>query len=92
MVATKDDACVGRRDLLCGGGATLLSAMLAALLGDAKPARAAPILGPVPEVDRVTVSVVVDNYQFAVVPSARVGNVEIRRFGWGSAIGRPARP
>jgi len=91
MVATKDDACVGRRDLLCGGGATLLSAMLAALLGDAKPARAAPIFGPVPEIDRVTVSVVVDNYQFAVAPNAKVGNVDIRRFGWGLSNRPPSK-
>jgi 7,8-dihydropterin-6-yl-methyl-4-(beta-D-ribofuranosyl)aminobenzene 5'-phosphate synthase len=91
MVATKDDACMGRRDLLCGGGATLLSAMLAALLGDAKPARAVPILGPVPEVDRVTVSVVVDNYQFAVAPNAKIGKVDIRRFGWGLSDRPPGK-
>ncbi len=47
MTATKD-ASVDRRDFVCGGGATLLNAMLAALLGDAKPTRAAPIFGPVP--------------------------------------------
>jgi 7,8-dihydropterin-6-yl-methyl-4-(beta-D-ribofuranosyl)aminobenzene 5'-phosphate synthase len=90
MIATKD-ACVDRRDILCGGGATLLSAMLAALLGGAKPAGAAPILGPVPEVDRVTVSAIVDNYQFAVAPNTKVGNVDIRRFGWGLSDKPPGK-
>src|SRR5690349_22185873 len=33
----------------------------------------------VPEVDRVTVSVIVDNYQFAVAPNAKVGSVEDRK-------------
>ena len=90
MTATKD-ASVDRRDFVCGGGATLLNAMLAALLGDAKPTRAAPIFGPVPEVDRVTVSVIVDNYQFAVAPNAKVGNVDIRRFGWGLSDKPPSK-
>ncbi len=91
MAATNDDACVDRRDLLCGGGAALLSAMLAALLGDARPARATPIVGPVPEIDRVTVSAIVDNYQFAVAPNAKVGNVDIRRFGWGLSDKPPSK-
>jgi 7,8-dihydropterin-6-yl-methyl-4-(beta-D-ribofuranosyl)aminobenzene 5'-phosphate synthase len=90
MTATKD-ASVDRRDFVCGGGATLLNAMLAVLLGDAKPTRAAPIFGPVPEVDRVTVSVIVDNYQFAVAPNAKVGNVDIRRFGWGLSDKPPSK-
>ena len=80
MTTVSDDTSVHRRDFVCGGGAAVLNAMLAALLGDAKPARAAPISGPVPEVDRVTLSVIVDNYQFAVAPSTKVGNVDIRRF------------
>jgi 7,8-dihydropterin-6-yl-methyl-4-(beta-D-ribofuranosyl)aminobenzene 5'-phosphate synthase len=91
MIATDDDACVDRRDFVCGGGAALLSAMLAALIGKAKPARAAPILGPVPEVDRVTVSAIVDNYQFAVAPNAKVGSVDIRRFGWGLSDKPPGK-
>jgi 7,8-dihydropterin-6-yl-methyl-4-(beta-D-ribofuranosyl)aminobenzene 5'-phosphate synthase len=91
MTMASDDTSVHRRDFLCGGGATVLHATLAALLGDAKPARAAPLLGPVPEVDRVTVSVIVDNYQFAVAPSTKVGDVDIRRFGWGLSDKPPSK-
>jgi 7,8-dihydropterin-6-yl-methyl-4-(beta-D-ribofuranosyl)aminobenzene 5'-phosphate synthase len=83
MTNVSDHTSVHRRDFVCGGGAAVLNAMLTALLGDTKPAYAAPISAPVPEVDRVTVSVVVDNYQFAVAPSAKVGNIDVQRFGWG---------
>jgi 7,8-dihydropterin-6-yl-methyl-4-(beta-D-ribofuranosyl)aminobenzene 5'-phosphate synthase len=91
MSIVNDDTAVHRRDFVCGGGAAALNAMLATLLGGAKPARAVPILGPVPEVDRVTVSVIVDNYQFAVAPSVKVGNVDIRRFGWGLSDKPPSK-
>jgi 7,8-dihydropterin-6-yl-methyl-4-(beta-D-ribofuranosyl)aminobenzene 5'-phosphate synthase len=91
MTAIDDDTSLDRRDFVCGGGAAVFNAMLAALLGGAKPARAAPIFGPVPEVDRVTVRVIVDNYQFAVAPNAKVGNVDIRRFGWGLSDKPPSK-
>lgn len=80
---------LGRRDLLCGGGAAMFSAMVATLIGDAKPVRAEAISGSVPEIDRVAVRVVVDSYQFAVAPSRRVGGVDIAHFGWGIGEGRP---
>ena len=44
-----------------------------------------------PEVDRVAVTVVVDSYQFAVAPSAKVGDVGIERFGWGLSDQPPGR-
>ncbi|WP_378947228.1 MBL fold metallo-hydrolase [Mesorhizobium sp. ANAO-SY3R2] len=78
-----------RRDFLCCGGAALFSAVVTALIGSSKPASAIAISGAVPEIDRLTVSVVVDNYQFAVTPSRTVANVDIRHFGWGIADGRP---
>ena len=61
----------------------MFGALVASLLGGATPARAAALIGRVPEVDRVAVRVVVDSYQIAVAPSAEAGNVEIERFGWG---------
>src|SRR5216684_3856814 len=70
---------IGRRDLLCSGGSALFSSLIAALLGDAKPARAQTISGNVPEVDRATVRVVTDNYHFALSPSGKVGDVEVGR-------------
>ena len=78
-----------RRDVLCGGGAAMFSTIVATLLGSAKAGRAAPISGSVPEVDRVAVRVLVDNYQFAVVPSRKVANVDIENFGWGIGANKP---
>jgi 7,8-dihydropterin-6-yl-methyl-4-(beta-D-ribofuranosyl)aminobenzene 5'-phosphate synthase len=71
-----------RRAVLCGGGAVAFGTLLASLLGGSRPARAQMLTGPVPEVDRVAVRVVIDSYQIAVAPSTRVGAVEINRFGW----------
>lgn len=83
------DDLMHRRDALCAGGAAVLGSMLAAFLGDSKPVRAAGITGPVPEVDRLAVRVVIDSYQFAVAPSKTVGEVEIQHFGWGISGDKP---
>lgn len=80
---------IHRRDVVCGGGATLFSAIVAALIGSEKPVRAETISGNVPELDRVAVRVVVDSYQFAVAPSRKVSGVEIEHFGWGIGGGKP---
>jgi 7,8-dihydropterin-6-yl-methyl-4-(beta-D-ribofuranosyl)aminobenzene 5'-phosphate synthase len=80
---------VHRRDVVCGGGAALFSAIVATLAGGAKPARAEPIAGKVPEIDRLAVRVVVDSYQFAVASSRKVSDVEIEHFGWGIGDGKP---
>jgi 7,8-dihydropterin-6-yl-methyl-4-(beta-D-ribofuranosyl)aminobenzene 5'-phosphate synthase len=80
---------IHRRDVVCGGGATLFSAIVAALIGSGKPVRAEPISGKVPELDRVAVRVVVDSYQFAVAPSRKVPNVEVEHFGWGIGGDKP---
>lgn len=74
---------ISRRDALCGGGAGVLTAMIAALLGDTKPVRAETISGAIPEVDALAVRVVVDSYQFAVAPSRTLEGLEIQHFGWG---------
>jgi hypothetical protein len=42
-----------RRDVVCGGGASVFSAIVAALMGGAKPVHAETIAGSVPEIDRV---------------------------------------
>lgn len=82
---------VYRRDVLCAGGAAALSAVMFMLLGGAKPLRAQGVTGPVPEVDHLSVRVVVDSYQIAVVPSTTAGDVEIQHFGWGIGGGKPPR-
>jgi 7,8-dihydropterin-6-yl-methyl-4-(beta-D-ribofuranosyl)aminobenzene 5'-phosphate synthase len=63
--------------------------MLASLLGGSKPVRAQPIAGAVPEVDAVSVRVVVDSYQFAVAASKKVGSVDVQHFGWGLSKDKP---
>ncbi|HWK68215.1 MAG TPA: MBL fold metallo-hydrolase [Rhizobiaceae bacterium] len=82
MAIDQETISLHRRDVVCGGGAVMFSALLASLLGDARPSWAQGLSGPVPEVDRVAVRVVVDSYQIAVAPSLKVGNVEVQRLGW----------
>jgi 7,8-dihydropterin-6-yl-methyl-4-(beta-D-ribofuranosyl)aminobenzene 5'-phosphate synthase len=71
-----------RRAILCGGGAVAFEALLASLLGGTTPVRAEGLSGSVPTVDHLAVRVVIDSYQIAVAPNGKVGNVEVRRFGW----------
>lgn len=73
---------VGRREVLCGGGAGLLSLILATL-GGSKPVSAEAVTGSLPELDRVAVRIVIDSYQFAVAPSRKLPNLDIQHFGWG---------
>ena len=51
--------------------------------------RAQTIAGSVPEVDRVSVRVVVDSYQFAVVADKKTGPVDVQHFGWGLSGDKP---
>ncbi len=83
------DEHLNRRDVLCSGAAAALAAMVLALLGGSRPLRAQGISGPVPEVDHLSVRVVVDSYQFAVAPGKTVGDVHIEHFGWGIAPDQP---
>jgi 7,8-dihydropterin-6-yl-methyl-4-(beta-D-ribofuranosyl)aminobenzene 5'-phosphate synthase len=89
-MSRNDDFSVSRRDAVCGGGASVFTAMLAALLGDTKPVRAATISGSVPTIDALAVRVVVDSYQFAVASGRTEEGLEIQHFGWG--IGKDGPP
>ncbi|GAC1454185.1 MAG: MBL fold metallo-hydrolase [Steroidobacteraceae bacterium] len=75
------DSDVSRRQVLCGGGAAMVSYLVAGLLGGARPARAQALSTPVPEVDHLAVRVVTDSYQLAISPNTRFGDVDIQRFG-----------
>jgi 7,8-dihydropterin-6-yl-methyl-4-(beta-D-ribofuranosyl)aminobenzene 5'-phosphate synthase len=75
------DSNLSRRQVVCGGGAAILSYLVAGLLGGARPARAQALSTPVPEVDRLAVRVVTDSYQLAISPTTRFGEVDIQRFG-----------
>ena len=83
MSSDVDETPLDRRHVLCGGGAIAFSAMMTSLLGASKPVYAETIAGSVPEVDRVSIRVVVDSYQFAVAAGKKVGPVDIQHFGWG---------
>src|SRR5262245_38743980 len=85
------DLLVSRRDALCGGGASAMAAMIAALLGGTKPARAETIDGPVPEIDALAVRVVIDSYQFAVASGRTQEGLDIQHFGWGIRKDGPPR-
>jgi 7,8-dihydropterin-6-yl-methyl-4-(beta-D-ribofuranosyl)aminobenzene 5'-phosphate synthase len=80
---------IHRRDVVCGGGAAVFSALVAALLDSSRPVKAQAISGSVPELDGVAVRVVVDSYQFAVAPSRKLVDVDIQHFGWGVGNDRP---
>ena len=51
--------------------------------------RAKAIAGSVPEVDRVSVRVVIDSYQFAVAAGKKIGSVDVQHFGWGLSNDKP---
>jgi 7,8-dihydropterin-6-yl-methyl-4-(beta-D-ribofuranosyl)aminobenzene 5'-phosphate synthase len=89
MLIDSEDISVRRRDVVCGGGAAVFSAIVASLLGGAKPARAQPISGSVPEVDGLAARVVTDSYQFAVAPSRKAEGIDIQHFGWGIGGDKP---
>ena len=74
---------VGRREFICGGGASVLSVILATLLAGSKPVKAETVTGSLPELDRVAVRIVIDSYQFAVAPSRKLPNLDVQHFGWG---------
>jgi 7,8-dihydropterin-6-yl-methyl-4-(beta-D-ribofuranosyl)aminobenzene 5'-phosphate synthase len=81
--------CLHRRNVLCGGGALVFTAMMASLLRGPKPLRAQTIAGGVPEVDRVSVRAVVDSYQVAIVAGKKIGPVDVQHFGWGLSADKP---
>ena len=82
MGSRTNETAVSRREVLCTGGAAVFSALVAGLLGEAKPARAQPVAGGVPEVDRLAVRVVTDSYHLALAPSMKVNGVEVQRYGF----------
>jgi 7,8-dihydropterin-6-yl-methyl-4-(beta-D-ribofuranosyl)aminobenzene 5'-phosphate synthase len=84
-----EDLSVNRRQLVCGGGAAAFAAMVSALLGGARPVRAEPVTGAVPEIDGLAVRVVTDSYQFAVAPNRKLEALDIQHFGWGIGGDKP---
>ena len=71
-----------RREVIRSGGAAAFSAIVAWLAAGASPVRAETLAQGAPEIDRLTLSVVIDSYQIAVAADVKVGNVTIKRFGF----------
>jgi 7,8-dihydropterin-6-yl-methyl-4-(beta-D-ribofuranosyl)aminobenzene 5'-phosphate synthase len=80
---------LNRRDVLCGGGASVFGILVASLLRGSKPVCAQAIARDAPEVDRVSVRVVTDSYQFAVVAGKTTDSVDVQHFGWGLSPDKP---
>jgi 7,8-dihydropterin-6-yl-methyl-4-(beta-D-ribofuranosyl)aminobenzene 5'-phosphate synthase len=72
--------------MICGAA---FAALLAAIGGGVRPARAQSLGAAPPEIDRLAVRVLVDSYQFAVAPSRKAGAVDINHFGWGLSGDKP---
>ncbi len=77
---------IDRRDLMRGAA---LAALIATVGGGVRPARAQLLPATPPEVDRLAIRVVIDSYQFAVAPSPKAGDVDIKHFGWGIGLDKP---
>src|SRR3984885_13219894 len=82
---------VGRREFVCGGGASVISLILATLLAGSKPVSADAVAGSLPELDHVAVRVGPDIYQFAFAPSRKLPNLDVQHFGWGLSDKPPRR-
>jgi hypothetical protein len=70
-----------RRDLLCAGGAGFVAAVVATLTGASKIARAQALGRTVPQVDRLAVRIVTDNYVFFFAPKESLRDLSVERLG-----------
>ncbi|GAC1499274.1 MAG: MBL fold metallo-hydrolase [Vulcanimicrobiaceae bacterium] len=86
-MAVREANWLRRRELLIAGGAALAGGTLSSALPGIADAAALML----PEVNRVAVRVVTDNYQFAVAPSLKTDTVAIERFGWGLGSAAPGK-
>jgi 7,8-dihydropterin-6-yl-methyl-4-(beta-D-ribofuranosyl)aminobenzene 5'-phosphate synthase len=85
---TAEEMSLDRRDLLCVGGAGFLTTLVATLVGASKTARAQP-LGKVPEVDRVAVRIITDNYTWIFDPPQKLDDFLIERLGPNTVPNQP---
>ena len=80
-----------RRDLLCAGGAGFVTALIATLAGSSNTARAQRLGVTVPEVDRLAIRIVTDNYTIPFDPSQKLDGLSIERPGSNTVPGSPPR-
>lgn len=80
-----------RRRLLRMSGAGLLGPVGLGLFGSVRVATAQPLSGPVPEVDRLAVTVVTDSYHHAFEPTRKIGDLQVQRFAFALSKAPPAK-
>ena len=68
-----------RRSVLRATGVGFVGGLTSALLGASRSARAAPLAGPAPQVDRLAVQIVTDNYLFPFLPSQALDGLQVER-------------
>src|SRR5712691_4296712 len=81
---------VSRRDLICGGGAGFVSALVGTLAGSGRTARAQAVGSRVPEVDRLAVTIVTDTQIIKFIPTEKRNGLTIGRRPAGNV--RPDAP
>jgi 7,8-dihydropterin-6-yl-methyl-4-(beta-D-ribofuranosyl)aminobenzene 5'-phosphate synthase len=80
-----------RRAVLCGGGAMAFGSFVSLLLSTSDLVEATTLQNKPPPIDQLSVHIVTDSYQLAVAPDAKIGNIEIKRFGFALGDHPPER-
>jgi 7,8-dihydropterin-6-yl-methyl-4-(beta-D-ribofuranosyl)aminobenzene 5'-phosphate synthase len=80
-----------RRDLFYAGGAFALGTLLSLIAASGTPACAAPLPSVAPQIDQLSIRIIVDNYQMAVAQDATAGNVDVKRYGFALGAFPPSR-
>ena len=70
---------LSRRGLLCAGGAGFVTALIGTLIGSGRAAQAKTLSGPVPEVDRLNVTIVDDIMVRRNVATQKLDGLTIER-------------
>jgi 7,8-dihydropterin-6-yl-methyl-4-(beta-D-ribofuranosyl)aminobenzene 5'-phosphate synthase len=81
---------VSRRDLICAGGAGFVSALVGTLAGSSRMAQAQVLGSRVPEVDRLSVTIVTDTQIIKFIPTEKRNDLTIERRPAGNV--RPDAP
>jgi 7,8-dihydropterin-6-yl-methyl-4-(beta-D-ribofuranosyl)aminobenzene 5'-phosphate synthase len=74
-----DRGAIGRRGVLRAAGLGFAASLVATLVGEARTARAQPLGHPVPQVDRLTVTILTDNLVSPFLTSQQLDGLKIER-------------
>jgi 7,8-dihydropterin-6-yl-methyl-4-(beta-D-ribofuranosyl)aminobenzene 5'-phosphate synthase len=70
---------LSRRNLICGGGAGFVTALVSTLAGSGRTARAQRLGSRVPEVDRLAITIVTDTQIIKFIPTEKRNGLTIER-------------